>query len=447
MLRLPGIFFLLLILGTSPARTQEHPEHHAPGMETGPAEPSTPAMPGMVSPAVPMSRDGSGTSWHPDDSPLMAVHGGSGRWDYMVHYNAFLRYTAQDIFESGDRGDRQFNAPNWAMGMLRRRLSGKDQITFRAMMSLDRLTVGGSGYPLLFQTGETWQGVPLVDRQHPHDLFSELGVVYSRLTGRSSSLFLYFGLPGEPALGPPAYMHRPSAQENPDAPLGHHWQDATHITFGVTTLGWTYRDFKLDGSLFNGREPDENRYNIDRPRLNSWSGRLSWNPAASLALQVSHGFIEEPEENEPGVDVRKTMASLLWGRTSEKNLSASAFVWGMNDKSPGPMLHSFLAEYMFRNRGGAFFSRIELIEKDPEGLLLEGIIEEPVWINTNTFGFTRTLVQSRGHELELGIQGIFYAVSSALWDIYGDLPISGEVFLRVHPGISHALGKMNHSGH
>jgi hypothetical protein len=31
-------------------------------------------------------------------------------------------------------------------------------------------------------------------------------------------------------------MHRPS-QHDPDAPIGHHWQDSTHITFGVATLG------------------------------------------------------------------------------------------------------------------------------------------------------------------------------------------------------------------
>ena len=35
------------------------------------------------------------------------------------------------------------------------------------------------------------------------------------------------------------FMHRPSAADDPFAPLGHHWQDATHEAFGVVTTGLT----------------------------------------------------------------------------------------------------------------------------------------------------------------------------------------------------------------
>src|SRR5205823_1974820 len=150
--------------------------------------------------------------------------------------------------------------------------------------SLDPLTIGGSGYPLLFQTGESWQGKPLVDYQHPHDLFSELSVTYSHAINKNSNIFAYLGFPGEPALGPTAFMHRPSSFSNPDAPIGHHWQDATHITFGVGTLGFVYNDFKLDASIFTGREPDENRYDFDTPRFDSFSGRLTFNPCRELSM-------------------------------------------------------------------------------------------------------------------------------------------------------------------
>ncbi len=163
------------------------------------------------------------------------------------------------------------------------------------MFSLDPITAGGEGYPLLFQTGESYKNQPLVDRQHPHDLFSELSVSYSQALSSKSDVFAYVGYPGEPALGPAAYIHRPSGFFNPDAPLTHHWVDATHITFGVATLGVRYGNVKIEGYSFTGREPDENRYDFDKPLFDSWSGRLSYNLTASWALQASHGFIKQPE--------------------------------------------------------------------------------------------------------------------------------------------------------
>ncbi len=158
-------------------------------------------------------------------------------------------------------------------------------ISFQHLISLDPFTVGGEGYPLLFQTGETYNNEPLVDRQHQHDLFSEVSVSYAHSLSPKSDLFVYVGYPGEPALGPVAFMHRPSALNNPDATLTHHWTDATHITFGVATLGFRYGNWKIEGSSFTGREPGENRYNFDKPRFDSWSGRLSYNPTEKWALQ------------------------------------------------------------------------------------------------------------------------------------------------------------------
>jgi hypothetical protein len=183
----------------------------------------------------PMQLEGTGTNWLPDSSSMHAYHFTSGSWEFMLHWNVFLRYTNQDAGNDGTRGDEKFDAPNWFMIMGKRQLGNNSALMLRSMLSLDLLTEGGKGYPLLFQSGETWHDRRLVDRQHPHDLFGELSVSYGLATGGNSGLFLYFGLPGEPALGPPAYLHRPSAQNIPDAPLGHHWQDSSHVTFGVLT--------------------------------------------------------------------------------------------------------------------------------------------------------------------------------------------------------------------
>ena len=258
--------------------------------------------------ADPMSREGSGTSWIPDSSPMYGRMFMFGENMLMLHGAIFPRYTNV----STRRGDDRIDAPNWFMAMFSHPLGDSAQFGSRLMMSLDPLTEGGRGYPLLFQTGEAWNGEPLHDRQHPHDLFDELSFSLSQKFEHDLSAYIYFGYPGEPALGPPAFMHRPSAMDDPDAPIGHHWQDSTHITFGVATLGAQWRNVKLEGSIFTGREPDEDRYDFDRPRFDSYSGRLSWNPTRNLALQVSYGYIKSPEELHPETKIHRTTASAIY---------------------------------------------------------------------------------------------------------------------------------------
>src|SRR5439155_26254879 len=246
---------------------------------------------------IQMSREGSGTSWLPDSSPMYGKMFMFGNDMLMLHGAIFPRYT----YVSTQRGDDRIDAPNWIMGMYLHPLGDSAQLGGRLMMSLDPLTEGGRGYPLLFQSGESWHDQPLHDRQHPHDLFDELSISYSQKFEDSLSAYLYFGYPGEPALGPPTFMHRPSAMDDPDAPLGHHWQDSSHVTFGVATGGLVWRTVKIEGSVFTGREPDEDRYDFDQPRFDSFSGRISWNPTKNLALQVSHGYVKSPEALEPDV--------------------------------------------------------------------------------------------------------------------------------------------------
>ena len=216
------------------------------------------------------------------------------------------------------------------MGMAQHPL-GRGTLTLRAMGSLDPL-MGKRGYPLLLATGETADGrTELVDRQHPHDAFMELAASYSHPLGEGVSGFVYFGLPGEPALGPTTFMHRFSGMANPEAPISHHWLDSTHVTFGVVTAGLVAGNLKLECSLFTGREPDQKRWNIERPRFDSWSARASWNPTANLAVQVSHGFLRSPEGLRPDEDVHRTTASATWNLPlgQRRNLQTT-LAWGRN---------------------------------------------------------------------------------------------------------------------
>lgn len=310
-----------------------------------------------------MMRDASGTAWQPESSPMWAIMGKHGDWSTMVHGFATLVYDDQ----GGPRGDQKAFVASMLMGMGQREL-GRGTLTLRAMGSLDPL-MGKSGYPLLLATGETADGrTELVDRQHPHDAFMELSATFSHPLGRDLSGFVYLGLPGEPALGPATYMHRFSGMANPEAPISHHWLDSTHVTFGVATAGIVHKGLKLEGSIFTGREPDENRWDIERPRMDSWSVRATVNPTANLSAQVSHGFLHSPEGLHPDEDVRRTSASITWNLPLGQDRNwQSTFAWGRNDPSGGDHRHTtdaFLLDSAVQLGRWTVFGRAENVDKD-----------------------------------------------------------------------------------
>ncbi|MEP7277112.1 MAG: hypothetical protein ABI813_00595 [Bacteroidota bacterium] len=386
---------------------------------------------------LPMSRNGSGTGWLPDASPMYGYLFHTNKWMYMLHGNLFLRYNKQDLTNKGSRGAEKFDAPDWLMLMGQRPVAKKGLFRFSAMLSLDALT-GGNGYPLLFQSGEAYKGNPIVDRQHPHDLFTELSVGYTQALSKKTDLFVYFGYPGEPALGPVAFMHRPAALDNPDAPLSHHWADATHITFGVATIGIRYNKYKLEASSFTGREPDDRRFNFDKPRFDSWSGRLSYNPTANWALQVSHGFLKNPEILHPG-NLHRTTASAVFSTLFQNRSSLNAtLLWGMN-KTPGETgQQAVLAEASWGIKKWALHTRYEWVQKSVEELNLNAAIYDPSVVfpvNAFTLGFHYNLLQTHQTRLALGSQISLYHAPAALDGLYGKNPLAAEIYLRVYPGI------------
>jgi hypothetical protein len=345
-----------------------------PGMDTRPGhemaaddmatmEESAMTMMGGALAAYPMTRDASGTAWQPDAAPMMGIMGQSGAWSTMLHGYATAIYDNQ----GGPRGDSKSVVASMLMGMAQKPL-GAGTLTLRAMGSLDPL-MGKRGYPLLLATGETADGeTELVDRQHPHDLFMELAAVYSRPLGDKLSGFVYVGLPGEPALGPATYMHRLAGLANPEAPIDHHWLDSTHVTFGVATAGLVYDNVKLEASSFTGREPDEDRWDIERPRFDSWAVRATWNPTANLSMQASRGRLNSPEGLHPEEDVRRTTASLTYDRAFGENRRWEAtFAWGRNDPTGGhdaQVTDAFLAEAAVQLGANTLFGRAERVDKD-----------------------------------------------------------------------------------
>ncbi len=345
-----------------PALAQEHDHHDM----TPPAEAEAEATAdhGMTSPlgAYPMSRDASGTGWQPEAAPHGGLHSMSDGWMIMGHALINGVYASQD----GPRGDDKAFLAGMIMATASRDL-GPGTLQLRGMISPDPL-MGEDGYPLLLAAGETADGVdPLVDRQHPHDLFMELAASYSLPLGDGRSVFLYGGLPGEPAFGPPAFMHRPAAIDSPEAPITHHWLDSTHITFGVVTAGYVSGRWKVEASAFRGREPDERRWNIETGELDSRSIRLSFNPTENWALQASWAGITSPEALEPDHDEERVSLSALYARkVGSSGLASATFAWARKEKKPDNLeLDAWLLEAAWQpDDRWTVFTRAEQIDTD-----------------------------------------------------------------------------------
>jgi hypothetical protein len=377
--------------------------------------------------AYPMSRESSGTSWQPDASPHQGIHAMYGDWSTMTHGFANLICDRQ----GGPRGDSKTFGTSMLM-LMGQRPVGDGTLGLRGMVSADPL-FGKGGYPLLLQTGETGDGrTPLIDRQHPHDLFMELAATYSHLLSERSSVFAYIGLPGEPALGPPAFMHRFSGEDNPEAPISHHWLDSTHITYGVVTLGYVYNNMKIEGSVFRGREPDENRYNIETGKLDSAAVRLSYNPTKDWALQVSRGHIKSPEELRADVDVDRTTASAIYHRSFGAASTQTTLAWGRNAPSHGEATNAFLLESAIRmSRTHTFFARAERAEKNELFLPGDPCAEEKFRVGKLTLGYVYDF--PRDSHFKIGIGGLVskYSLPGELSSTYGSNPTSFMLFARL----------------
>jgi len=308
-----------------------------------------------------MAREASGTSWQPESAPMDGLHIMTGACTVMVHGDATLVHDDQ----GGARGGTKTFSQSMLMGMASRPVGDRGTLGLRAMLSLDPL-MGKTGYPLLFATGETANGKDeLVDRQHPHDLFMEMSASYSYDLGQGRSLYLYGGLPGEPALGPPTFMHRISGMDDPEAPIGHHWFDSTHITFGVVTAGYVQGRWKIEASAFKGREPDQHRWNLETPRLDSWSVRAFWNPSANLSFQLSSGHIHSPEQLDPSKNEQRTTASVTYNLPLGKAGNwATTFAWARKNERPGPVLTGWLGETALRlHDHHILFARAEHVQE------------------------------------------------------------------------------------
>lgn len=400
-------------------RTQRHIRHNdcASNYQT---------MHGMYG-RYPMTREASGTSWVPDSSPPMGFHKMYKNWMFMFGGYSYLVFDVQ----GGKRGGKKIFDENMIMFMGQRDFN-KTTFGFRTMFSLEPVTIGKCGYPLLLQTGETCDGItPLVDRQHPHDLFMELAIVGSHEFKKDLSGFLYFGLPGEPAIAPPVFMMRFSSEYIPQAPLGHHWMDSTHVTFGVLTTGLIYKNLKFECSAFKGREPDEDLFDIEKPKLDSYSFRLSYNPTENFALQASYAFLKSPEKLHPEVNTRRYVLSGIYNKQFDNSNVQTAAILGINNNKPGNLLPSFLLEATAEIRKKHMvFGRFETQNNDELFEEPSPFAEKIFNVNKLTLGYIYNFLFTRHLKWSIGGLIDFPFVPQKIKCSYGNTT-SGMIFLQI----------------
>jgi len=376
--------------------------------------------------SYPMAREASATSWQPDDTPMAGIMSMHGAWMTMLHGDLSLVYDHQ----GGPRGaDKTFSTSD--LMWMAQRATPDGTWGLRAMLSADP-PMGKSGYPLLFGSGETADGTtPLIDRQHPHNLLMELATSYSAALGDGASVFGYAGLPGEPALGPPAFMHRFSAADSPEAPITHHWFDSTHVMFGVATIGATWRAVKLEASAFNGHEPDQFRYRLEHGPLVSDSIRLSWNPTGRWSLQASEGHLKGAEQLDPGVNVARQTVTAIHQATVAGSIGwGTTLGWGRNQRSTGVATTAWMLESAARLAGRVtLFGRAERLQNDEYFLPpspLAGTIQTVAKLSV---GAIDDFYKLRPLTFGAGALVSRYAHGAALDGAYGH-PTSTMLFLR-----------------
>lgn len=373
----------------------------------------------------PMTREASGTSWQPDSTPHEGIHGSYAGWTTMTHGFATAIYDRQ----GGRRGGEKFFSTSMLMAMARRP-AGAGTFGLKSMISLDP-AMGKSGYPLLLQTGETADGrTVLIDRQHPHDLFIELAATYSRDLAAEVSGFGYFGFVGEPALGPPTFMHRFSGMDNPEAPITHHWIDSTHITYGVTTLGAVWRDWKLEGSVFRGREPDQHRWDLEVPEFDSYSTRLSFNPHRDWALQASYARFHSPEQLEPDEDGSRITASASCNWTLGPARAQTTVIFGQNKGHHAAALNAWVLETGARLEEHSVFGRYENVDKN-ELFHFGPNLGRRFNVSKLSLGYIYDFQRVGRSSWGLGAVGGVHPMPRALRSTYGSAPVSVMLFARV----------------
>ena len=361
-----------------------------------------------------------------DQQPQHQHPSSSDAWTWSVEGAAFAGYNYQHRkFTDFDELESQ----NWLMTTFGKMFGNRSRLELIGMFSFEPFTLRDIGSPQVFQTGETYNGAPLIDYQHPHDLFMNLGAEYARPIGETTITIGAYAV-GPAPLGPPVFMHRPSAVDNPQAPLSHHYLDSTHVTPGVLSFSIERSGFQVEAGAFHGQEPDEDRLDLDTGALDSWSVRGSW-ADGPWQLQVSGADLKTPERKSP-YDATRFTASATYYRGDEHRSLAWTAAFGQNREVFGN-LEAYLLEGAHHRGSHTVYMRAENVDKDilDAGFHPIGVQHTHRQSNVTAFtaGYIRDIASRSFGRFGVGGDITGYLVPANLEESYGS-PVSFHVFLR-----------------
>jgi hypothetical protein len=385
------------------------------------------------------SRRGSGTSWIPAASAMPSHTTNAGSWTLQIRGTIFGQVDVQ----SGPRGGTQAGVTSWG-SVEGSRPVGRGRFAVRTMLSLDALGVGEAGYPALAQTGDPINGVTTHDRQLPHEFLSELALMYDVRLTSTKHFELYVAPAGEPALGAPAFTHRPSAMDHPMPPLGVHGEESPRTSFGVITAGLFADGWKFEASRFNGTAPNAQRFNIEKLKLDSYSARLTMRPGDAWSASFGLGYIHAPNELDPEVSANQFTATLMNARRIRADGKLmSTLTYSANKLLAEPFWsHSIMFETTAKlNARNSIVARAERVHKSAEDLDLGNDVTNGSAFGSGrnpvadvTLGYVREVGSYRGGGVAVGATGTLYLLPSSFSSSYGSsTPVGAFVFVRVRP--------------
>ena len=356
------------------------------------------------------------------------MHAAQPGWHIAWHGTAFVQYAR--TFET--RGTYQFGSVNRAMVQAGGPAAG-GVVRFDFMGSAEPLTLTKRGVPQLLQASFHVDGETITDRAHPSPWIMELAGSYERAWGTDGAVSVYAAAIGEPALGPPVYLHRASAAANPVVPLGHHLQDDTHSSYGVVSAGVRWQSLHVEASAFNERQPENANtvFYYDGARLDAYAGRATIAAGAGWSVFGSYGYMPEMTAGHSHGAQHRIGAGAI--RTSPA-WSFSA-VYGANDPvgSDRPRRALLFEAEHHSSGGGVLFGRAEFVQRTAEELALVGSINAVQDVGAVQLGYGWNVLARGRVTTRLGAHATLDVVTPQLEPFYGTgTPLS----LGVHAQVS-----------
>jgi hypothetical protein len=340
---------------------------------------------------------------------------------FSFQFNQFAVYSQT----SGPRGQTRVTGPgNWML-MYDRDLSSRNHLRVSVMGTPERLTIGHMGTPQLLQ-------VENIDNMHAHDTITgvEFRDIVALDAGGNQQLSFVFAPRGAAAIGPVPFMHRPSAEGNPDAPLGHTLQDGFHDASTVVGIEYHFARTTVEASAFSGQGEE---WPLPLHKPDSFAFRVNQRLGDHVTLGASYGDVLARDEFGGKEHERFISAWLATSHMMGQDSFKSSVVWARARSGQGDSSNSFLAEAVYQSGMNALFGRAEALQIAPHQLdivTLSGS-QDTRWVKAITVGYERTLYEKSGLSLRIGGSYTKDFVPRDFKPDYGSSPQGFKLFLRV----------------